>query len=86
VSLLIAHWDKVSAAMQAAKRWLGGTSEEATAARGCHQRPQGAVGDLSSWFTSKLLPALERAGGAILPVLQDAIGQVSRTFNENRSP
>lgn len=85
VSLLVAHWDKVSGAMQAAKRWLGGTSDEATAARGVISALQGAVGDLSSWFTGKLLPALRRAGEAILPTLRDAIGQVSRTFNENRS-
>lgn len=85
VSLLVAHWDKVSAAMSAAKRWLGGTSEEATAARGVIDALSGAVGDLSSWFTSKLLPALQRAGEAILPTLQDAVGQVSRTFNENRA-
>ncbi len=84
VSLLVAHWDKVSAAMQAAKRWFAGTSESAGLARGVVDTLSRAVGDLSSWFTGKLLPALQRAGEAILPVLRDAFRQVSRSLEENK--
>lgn len=84
VSLLVAHWDQVSGALSRAKRWLGGTSDEAETTRGVIHGLKGAVGDLWSWFNGKLLPALERAGKAILPALRDAVHSVSDNLTKNK--
>lgn len=84
VSLLVAHWDQVSGALSRAKRWLGGTSDEAETTRGVIHSLKGAVGDLWSWFNGKLLPALERAGKSILPALRDAVHSVSDNLSRNK--
>jgi hypothetical protein len=84
ISLLVAHWDQVSGALDRVNRWFHGTSDEAGAVRGVVAGLQGVVADLWSWFAGKLLPALERAGRAILPTLRDAVGSVSRTLHDNK--
>ncbi len=84
VSLLVAHWDDVTGALQRVQHWFSGTSDEASTTRGVIAALQGAVGDLWSWFKGKLLPALERAGQAILPALRDAVHSVSDNLAKNK--
>lgn len=84
LSLIVSHWDQVSAALGRVKTWFRGTSDSASNVREVIGGLRTGVADLASWWRDHLLPALERAAHAIMPAVHDAIKMVTDTFHDNR--